>query len=136
MHASDFLFYPKNISLISVMVAVREFRGDGAENLNISKLRHRHKTSDKNWVYSIFQINSLMTMIMPMMLMARKIVILLIMRIGIGEDDIKDVDGNSSKNNLNDDERKRSATCSTHTLVVKICRLISTPITCVFTLLL
>ena len=75
-------------------------------------------------------------MIMPMMLMARKIVILLIMRIGIGEDDIKDIDGNGNKNNLNDDERKKSATCSTHTLVVKICRLISTPITCVFTLLL
>ena len=136
MHASDFLFYPKNISLISVMVAVREFRGDGAENLNISKLRHRHKTSDKNWVYSIFQINSMMAMIMPMMLRAGIMLILLIIRIEIGDDDIKDVDGSGDENNLNDNETKKSPTCSTHTLVVKICRLISTPITCVFTLLL
>ena len=116
------------------MVAVREFRGDGAENLNISKLRHRHKTSDKNWVYSIFQINYMMAMIMSMMLRAGIMLILLIIRIEIGDDDIKDVDGNGDENN--DNETKKSATCSTHTLVVKICRLISTPITCVLTLLL
>ena len=78
----------------------------------------------------------MMTMIMPMILMARMMLILFIMRIGIGDADIKDVDGNGDENDFNDDERKKSATCSTHTLVVKICRLISTPITCVFTLLL
>ena len=50
--------FAKKYILVYVLVAVREFGGDGAENLNISKLRHQHKTSDKNWVYSIFQINS------------------------------------------------------------------------------
>ena len=87
------------------MVAVREFRGDGAENLNISKLRHRHKTSDKNWVYSIFWINSMMTMIMPMMLKGED-------NVDFGnEEDLDwgwryqrrlDVDGNGDENDLND----------------------------------
>ena len=87
------------------MVAVREFRGDGAENLNISKLRHRHKTSDKNWVYSIFWINSMMTMIMPMMLKGEDNVDF------VNEEDLDwgwryqrrlDVDGNGDENDLND----------------------------------